>query len=86
MDPVAAFNQQFGKRIKFLREAHDPYLSQERAAHEAGYAVSSWSRLERGIQSCHVQKIPDIARVLGVSIDALFQFPDKGSNQHPDQR
>lgn len=74
MDTTSQFNRRFGARIKYLRESHEPYLSQEKSAFLADYAVSSWSRLERGVQACHPQKLPIIARTLGVDINSLFDF------------
>ena len=73
IDQTAQFNSRFGARVKRLREAHVPYLSQEAAAHRAGVAVSTWSRVERGLQSVHPQRLPGIARSLGVGIADLFE-------------
>lgn len=66
----------FGARVKRLREAHVPYLSQEAAAHRAGIAVSTWSRVERGLQAVHPQRSLGIAHTLGVDINALFEGVD----------
>lgn len=76
-DSTAQFNARFGARVKRLREAHVPYLSQEAAAHRAGVAVSTWSRVERGLQSVHPQRLPGIARSLGVGIANLFEEGDE---------
>lgn len=73
---TAQFNAVFGARVKHLREAHQPYLSQEAAAHRAGIAVSTWSRVERGLQAVHPQRLPGVARTLGVDINTLFEAVD----------
>ncbi|MGP5098319.1 helix-turn-helix domain-containing protein [Brachybacterium alimentarium] len=71
-DVTALFNARFGARVKTLRESHQPYLSQEAAAHRAGVAVSTWSRVERGLQAVHPQRLLGIAEALDVEIGELF--------------
>ena len=75
-EATSQFNARFGARVKALREAHDPYLSQEAAAHRAGIAVSAWSRVEPGVQAVHPQRLMGIARALDVQVGTLFDGLD----------
>lgn len=66
------FSRKFGARVRSLRESAPGHPSQEACAHKIGIALSSWSRLERGLSVPHASKIPAIAKVLEVDMNTLF--------------
>lgn len=73
-DPVnSTFSAEFGARVRELRLAAPGSPSQEKCAHEVGIALSSWSRLERGLSVPHASRLPAIARVLHVDMNGLFE-------------
>ncbi|RCS86656.1 helix-turn-helix domain-containing protein [Brachybacterium alimentarium] len=67
------FSVAFGTRVRQLREATPSHLSQETCAHATGLALSSWSRMERGLSVPHASRLPAVARVLGVDMNRLFE-------------
>ncbi|MET8698291.1 helix-turn-helix transcriptional regulator [Kitasatospora sp. NPDC004723] len=60
----------FGKRLRALREAAG--LSQSAAARAMGLDRSYYARLEAGRHSIAVDRLPGVARVLGVEVGDLF--------------
>lgn len=73
-----AFSRKFGARVRSLREVTPGRPSQEACAHRVGIALSSWSRLERGLSVPHASKLPAIARVLEVDMNTLFDGLSEG--------
>ena len=71
-----AFSRNFGARVRALRLAHPDQLSQEYCAHVCDMALSSWSRMERGLSVPHAARLPAIARVVGVDMNELFDGLD----------
>jgi transcriptional regulator with XRE-family HTH domain len=61
-------------RLKELREAQDPPVSQEALARKAGLSVKTVHRVER-LGQAHSDTVAALARALGVPIDDLFK-PD----------
>jgi transcriptional regulator with XRE-family HTH domain len=59
-------------RLKEVREAQDPPVSQEALARRAGVSVKTVHRAER-LGTAHSETIRALARGLGVPIDDLFE-------------
>lgn len=60
-------------RLKELREAHDPPITQEQLAVRAGVAVRTVTRAEKGTHTTSRDNLKKIARVLGVKLDDLYE-------------
>ena len=61
-------------RLKEVREAQDPPVTQEALARRAGLSVKTVHRAER-LGQAHSNTVAALARALGVPIDDLFE-PD----------
>ena len=59
-----------GKNIKQLRLQRN--LTQRRIAEELGITIQAVSKWENNVNAPDISLLPGIARLLGVSIDALF--------------
>lgn len=64
------FDQELGERVRALRE--DAGLTQEAVAEAMGVAVSTVSRLERGVSGINTRRLPALARALSVDVEDLF--------------
>mgnify|MGYP006921334091 CR=1 FL=1 len=62
--------RQFGARLRELREAAG--LSQAEVAARLGKPQSSWSSWELGTTAPSIEKLDDVAMVLGCSVADLF--------------
>lgn len=66
-----SFDQRFGERVRDLRLAAG--RTQEDVAAHMGVAVSTISRLERGVVGVNSSRLPALATALGVSVEVLFE-------------
>jgi transcriptional regulator with XRE-family HTH domain len=64
------FVRRFGRRVKLLRV--DRGLSQEQLGEAAGMHRTFVGRLERGETGVNVDRLPDLARALGVAEHELI--------------
>ncbi|MBX3032963.1 MAG: helix-turn-helix transcriptional regulator [Bdellovibrionaceae bacterium] len=62
----------FRKRLKRLREAHDPPLTMRQAAHFVGVPESTYREWEYGRKIRGVEPYVKIAKAFGVSLDELL--------------
>lgn len=78
---MTEFQKQFATRLKELRTVSG--ISQEQLAEKLGVAVKTVSYWENGHNAITFNKIPNIAKALGVPIYKLFVFGDLvgGDNQ-----
>lgn len=67
------FAEQFGRRVRLVREAHG--VSQSELAREAQVGANYIPRIERGEMVPSVEAAWRIAKVLGVSLDELCGKP-----------
>lgn len=65
------FDEEFGEGVRHLREVAG--RTQEQVAESMGVAVSTVSRLERGVSGINTSRLPALARALGVTVTDLFQ-------------
>lgn len=65
------FDGRFGERVRDLRLAAG--RTQEDVAATMGVAVSTISRLERGVVGVNSSRLPALAEALGVPVEALFE-------------
>lgn len=65
------FDQQLGTRIRALRTASG--VTQEQVAESMGVAVSTVSRLERGVSGINTRRLPSLANALGVTVADIFE-------------
>jgi len=70
VDGQSSIEQQFGRRVRHLREAKS--WNQERMAAEAGIHRSYLAGIESGRRNPSLQNIAKIASALGVPVVALF--------------
>lgn len=77
------FDLAFGARVRDLREAAS--LTQEQVAERMGVAVSTVSRLERGVSGINTSRLPALATSLGVSISSLFSHLTEDEPTDPGQ-
>ena len=70
-----SIKQKLGYRIALLRKK--ARLTQEELAERTSYSVDFIGLVERGINSPTVERLQDIADVLGVDVKDLFVFPRK---------
>ena len=68
-----------GKRIRQLRQARSPKLTQEDLAERADISVSFLSMIERGERAPHIETLLRVAAALQVSISELFLFEDEAA-------
>lgn len=66
-----AINQILGAQIRRLRE--EKGLSQEELAFRSGISVSTLGRVERGVLSLAINKIPALAKTLEVKAGQFFE-------------
>lgn len=71
---MTEFQKQFAYRLKELRTFAG--LSQEQLAEKLGVAVKTVSYWENGHNAVTFNKIPNIAKALGVPVYKLFVFGD----------
>ena len=72
---MCSLKQQFGARIKELREKRG--ISQEKLAEIVGMESRHISRIETGKSFTKIENIYKIALTLNVDIDKLFSFKHK---------
>ena len=65
-------------RIRALRFAHDE-LTQAQLADAVGVTRQTVIAIEQGRYSPSLEMAFQIARVFGVSLDDVFQYPEEGS-------
>lgn len=65
----------FGKRLRRIRRQHD--LTQEQLAESLDVSVEFVSNMERGLNAPSFETLEKIARVLGLSVSALFDFGEE---------
>jgi len=68
-----------GQRIKAAREKKN--MTQEALAAAVNYSVEHMSVIERGVKTPKLEKLIDIANVLGVGTDFLLQDDVKAATQ-----
>lgn len=68
-----------GQRIKAAREKK--HMTQEDLAAAVNYSVDHMSVIERGVKTPKLDKLIDIANVLGVGTDYLLQDDVKAATQ-----
>lgn len=63
-----------GKRVRTIREAQRPRVSQETLARELGVSWITISRLERGVgKKLDLDRLHNVADALGVTVDQLLE-------------
>ena len=72
--PENTIERKFGARIRNLRLAKK--LTQGKLAERACLSVVTVNRLENGMQSPPMTRLPAIAKALGVEVWELFVFDD----------
>lgn len=65
--------KKFGQRVKALRRAAKPFVSQEALADRCGFARSYMSRIERGNANPSLDAIEKLANGLRVRVRELFE-------------
>jgi transcriptional regulator with XRE-family HTH domain len=78
MKSRTARNPQIGERLQLIRRRRE--LTQVQLAALAGLTSTVLSRLENGEQTVSAERLTDIARVLGVSLDYLCGLPGEHDN------
>lgn len=68
-------SQKLGNRIKTLRKAQVPKLTQAGLARKAGTSYVFIGLIERGVKTPSLQMLGNIAGALGVEMKNLFIFP-----------
>ena len=68
---VTSFKEKIGKRIANLRNAAG--LTKTDAARKAGMPYKHWWRYETGEMETGIEKLAQIAKALGVSMDSLVE-------------
>lgn len=63
-------NRVLGAQIRSLRERQG--MSQEELAYRSGISVSTLGRVERGVLSLAINKVPALTRTLGISAGEIF--------------
>lgn len=71
-------NQLLGRRIRKLREAVDK--TQHELAASAGLSAKNLGELERGRGNPSLKSLEGLAFALGVSLEVLFCFDQKGKS------
>ena len=66
MSTTEQLNQAIGFRLRSIREAQVPKLTQEVAAHLAGIKKQAMSAIERGKQSATVPQLVLLAQLYGI--------------------
>jgi transcriptional regulator with XRE-family HTH domain len=61
-------------------------LSQERLALEAGIDRAYVGRIERGLENVTIERVQSLARVIGVTVGALFTAPPPDAEWPPSLR
>lgn len=72
-----------GEKIRMYRKMAN--LSQEKLAERASVSVYYVGEIERGEASPSLSVIQDLAKVLGVKIMDLFDFPDENNKEIIDE-
>ena len=70
----ASVRKKLGARLRAIRTARSPRLSQEALAHAAGLERAYVSGVERGEFNVSVDTLVRLARVLRVDVREFFQF------------
>ncbi len=73
------FKKSFGNRVRYLRNLAG--LSQEKLAENVGLSTKTISYIENGKNTISFNKIPLLAKGLGVPIYKLFVFTDSENNK-----
>jgi transcriptional regulator with XRE-family HTH domain len=68
---VIKSNKQIGIEIKRIREAHG--MSQMELAEEVGVSFQQIQKYEKGINRISVERIQQIAKALGTSVNTFFE-------------
>lgn len=68
------FKKLFGKRIKYLRGLSE--LTQEKLAEITGLSTKTISYIENGKNTISFNKLPILAKGLGIPVYKLFVFSD----------
>jgi transcriptional regulator with XRE-family HTH domain len=66
-------------KIRTVRKARTPRLSQEKVAWGAGLTLSTYRRIESGQNSPRVDELQAIAKALGVPAAELLDEPEEAS-------
>ena len=74
---AASVRKKLGVRLRAIRTARTPRLSQEALAHAAGLERAYVSGVERGEFNVSVETLVRLARVLRVDVRAFFDFDAK---------
>jgi transcriptional regulator with XRE-family HTH domain len=77
-------NKQIGAEIKKMRETLG--LSQMRLAEEVGVSFQQIQKYEKGINRISVERIQQISKALGTSVDAFFEKEKVLSVSEPQER
>lgn len=71
----------FGRRLKELRCAQVPFLSQERLGLRVGESQETISRWENDHVRPKLEKLPKLAKALNTTVDSLLTLYDEESPQ-----
>lgn len=69
---MISLKQKFGKRIRELRKSKN--ITQEQFAELIGMEPSNISKMECGLHFPQPEKLEKLAKILGVDVQALFEF------------
>ncbi len=69
---MSQLNEQFGKRLQFLRKRAN--MTQEELASATGFTYEAISNFERGIHGVKFSALEKIADALNVQVKELFEF------------
>lgn len=72
---------EFGKRLRRLREGREPELSLTKLANDAGIAPAYLSKIERGLERASEATIVALADALGESRDVLLAMDGRVSKR-----
>ena len=73
------FKKSFGTRVRYLRKLAG--LSQEQLAEQTGLSTKTISYIENSKNTLSFNKLPLIAKALGVPVYKLFVFTDSDNNK-----
>ena len=69
---MGQLNEQFGKRLQFLRKKAN--MTQEELANLTGFTYETISNFERGIHGVKFSALETLANALDVPVKELFEF------------
>lgn len=72
---MSELRNKFGRKLRKIRRDRD--LTQEQLAEAIGVTLDFISRMERGQDAASFETLDKLAKVLGVPVSELFQFPDE---------